>query len=873
MGKYPDPDRLQRGLFVLQQVVWESQMRLGQTQLPTVARLQLVKAQAIQQALFIEYSGLSGSDTIIMDAQLLNKFLSQDLTAQLSADPKAEEELICLYQFVASLLPATGAYDRCKTVEAKSDNPVVKAYAQQLLKADFMYRMCTDPKFTLYARLPTVGVPFFATDPNLLLSEKDSLKIVIGSAGDPNNPLKNGAIQSADGRNLANIYWKGHPDFAEDATRIREAKPFLPTIYSETADKQEMGPKVLDDRVSRSFPEWLHYVAEKSRSTALAIPPAALAKLFEIRQAPSDGCNGKSNTSYESSTAVRAMTFLTDPSNMPYLEHPFVQQFLSESLFGSFLMQQALMEYPELMSGLLDNLQARIEATKDRPEIQSYLIGVATQMRAHAQVRKDSWDKYGMISGLINGSLPVHTANKKGGILNRIEENFKGVEGIENREQINEPMGYCMQFVDSCVDKLDEILSNCADQKLRLHLFEGGKGERLIDKATTPEAREHLLQLLISEYQRDLSSGDLKVLGAQDFARLFSACQQVDQPDVQLWFHTTVLPLFSTLNNADKAEALTTFANEFTKPPLTQGQWSQNPDNPSLFRFQGPTKSMEIDLYNLAQDSGKVSPGQKTPIPPDLLMRADIQKALKTDRVVAQVLKEKDQITYLWSHEGQQFSLKTDGKGKTELTRTIQGVKYTFQSPPTDSEDSAAEALLARHGVWRYSADARIFTQGMQMPSRLSSYAERKVTGLSIFRALIQKGSEGHYVSSTPRSEHVSPLLFVSQADRVITLLTKDQIAELRLERSDLHFVREKDQWICMRGAQSLGKLEHPANEQPLIDAFGEHWTEFVIPLKKTDGSTSFILLPYEQSVNRHGVMGADQAKSTHLDRDAEYVF
>ncbi len=642
-------DSVQENVLKLQQVIWESQLKLGQTSLPAVTHLQLVKGLAIQQAMILQYPGLNADDAFVMETQEVNKFLSQDLTAQLSADPRAEKDLIALYQFIAPYINPgakasdlqTNIFQKIEACEKKANLEMVKTNFQRLLTASYMYRTSRDPDFTLHGEEPALGFSFLATKPDLLLKQ-GSLQVA-----NINPATKRAEIRNEANDLLADVYPSGHPQFTYDkkndelytneqqALLIRENVPFLPIVDNNVKENS----RVADVRVGLSFDQWAQYVGEKSRTQALAIPPAALLKLLEIRQAFPDHENKFNLTSYHSDTAVRALAYIADPANTKYLEHEFVQTFLDESLFGSFVMQQALTDYPEVMAGYVDDLQICLELAKDRPEIQSYLLGVAAKMRAHVGAREASWEQAGGLSGMVNSSLPAH-ALKTGGFLYRLAYNFSVFDGLA--EDVSDPFTYRINHAYECGHKLDNILNSYGDKRLRLNLFQGAKGSRYIDTIKNPESQKHHLQLLLNEYKRDLADGSLKDLSPDDFTAIFVAAQALEQPDLRHWVHTEILPRFQAMDQQDQQKVLTSLVNEFAATPIAQTNWVASPQNPTQFILNTPMKTFDVDLFNLSGIAPEAKQAAKiVAIPDSILQRDDIRKALKTKAIRAEEKKQK----------------------------------------------------------------------------------------------------------------------------------------------------------------------------------------------------------------------------------------
>ncbi|HEY4831735.1 MAG TPA: hypothetical protein VIH61_04155, partial [Waddliaceae bacterium] len=460
--------------------------------------------------------GILALDGITLDTLAHNQLLSQDLTACLSEDGEMEGDLLALYHFMVSdqnrgrsdrLHDFMEGGPRAKFLISRRDFASVEALSntveenfiptlmkknylsfnndkakndytfqilQQIEKGEYYYLTATDPDFTLYTQSPTMGVTFFQAAPATFL-EQDSLDLKIDQeALGPKISYTKIDVIGDDKISVAQVKTLGNKDFVYDENqskdyseeekqlRIHPKKPFLPTV-----DNVNYTSSFPDCRTLQSFDVWLSYITESTQAATLAIPPQILQKLFFIRQTPISLVNNRTAYSYD--TAINALSFLADPSNLKYLKHDFVQQFLEESLFGSFVMQQALVECPDLVISSLDGIRDRLDQAlvENHYEAIGFLSNVIRQVHAHAQFTQKNLHSHGLFSGLYNGSLPS-MLSLKGGLFSYYLDEFskfhmnyekfknkpieKGDIDIVDPTKTVQPLLYSVKMINTCVE-------------------------------------------------------------------------------------------------------------------------------------------------------------------------------------------------------------------------------------------------------------------------------------------------------------------------------------------------------------------------------------------------------------------------------------
>lgn len=974
----------------LESLVWETQMRLGQSHLSGQDRFFLLKGQAIRQAIvrnavtaaqnqvekilsdvakgnpmaarlgdFVsidndtkaisfdwnkiasedierlrEFVSTRGSPPDVellllanftLDTMQANELLSQDLTAQLSRDPAMEKELLAVYHFVARD-KNRGVRDQLNSqpfsrqvlgqaessmiagVCANSERPTAR-YADQLAKSSLIQKMVNDPDFILSTSNAAVGVPYFEAKPDLLLRQ-NALEIVWN---DDISEGKQAFIRGDNDQICAWVYPDGNPkttgayniDSDGNASYVgvegglTPKQPFLPVV-----DNKGALLEITDDlRIHKKPDIWLKYVAEQAQLVPLSVSPQALQKLYLIRTAPLNSANKATVTAYGPDTAVNALAFISDPSNLKYLEHEFVQQYLEESLFGSFVMQQALSDYPTLVGAQIDLIGDRITDSKqtDKPQVTAFLNGVVNRVHGHAKLAEQSLANEGMLSGFINGSLPCHMDVTGGNVSkwSRQVSKFEPNQGLKvdpailpkvNETEVAQPLAHNLEQLSACVAKLERIQATHPTSSQQVY-FEGEKGDRVIDQIKKPAALRQNYSLALTDYKCQWEAGGAKNLKANDYLNILEGYRHLNNPNIEeglgetsrqlnMWVREEVLPAFGRLPSPDRNLVCTDLANNLLKEfklPLVKagGAWQPSGKSPTRYTLTTTDRKLEIDLANISLPGvGEIQTKRSTkPIPNDILKREDVQKALKTDKVIAEMSKRDGATHYVWTHEGQTFDLKVIGK-EVSIYREISGTHYTFQPINIEDASGSSQRMLADNGIWTAEGSSAgvIYTSGMNKPSDRTTYSvvietttQKKQSQASTHIQRIET-STGEVVSCSENEKEVSPLLFVKSED-VIILVDKSgrKPTKMRLRDSNIEFVKNGEQWVCSQSGRELGILSEPSDETLCRSYFGANWSEFVIPLQNSDGSTKFLLLPYEQNVDRKGMAHAAQTNLSSI--------
>ena len=407
------------------EIKWET---LTQDEWEEIEKELLDSGLVLSESNALPNPGLLLLDNYTMDTELANQLLTQDLTAGLSNGAEMEKDLLAVYHFIVKdqnrgyqnwiNLPSSikqrnanysagfarrpfmldvsqgvsleteaafrnpfTTYDKSK-LQSQLPNEQERSEIYELLdileRGEFYYRTATDPDFCLYNQQPTIGVSFFQSNPEALLSQNtvdvkvsaDNVQII----GDSDTRLAD--VFTHGKRDVAYIENEKDSYSEEDIeNRIRPKKPFLPVVDNDPSDKI---PSFSDIRQYKPFEVWMEYVTEKSLEGTLSIPPQALQKLFQIRHEPNDNKNKVYSTTYSPDTALRALSFIADGNNQRYLKHDFVQQYLEESLFGQFVMQQAIVEHPELIRANLELIFERITEAAETGNLEA--VGFLTNL-------------------------------------------------------------------------------------------------------------------------------------------------------------------------------------------------------------------------------------------------------------------------------------------------------------------------------------------------------------------------------------------------------------------------------------------------------------------------------------------------------------
>jgi hypothetical protein len=776
-----------------------------------------------------------------------------------------------------------------------------------LVQGELYYRTVTDPDFTLYepntGSGAPLGVTYFQQNPELLLAQDTRLEIA-------NNPVKvdEFSLVNDEDRTLASVRLNGKPEAAYDEEDvetyteeqkqllIRQKKPFLPTVQNDTAHQ---GVNLTDMRTLRSFDVWTQYVSERIQDESLSLPPQILQQLFQMRQASGEGRDGYTCTAYSSDTAINALEFIANPQNQSYLEHDFVQKYLEESLFGPMVIQQALVEHPELV---LNQLPLIVDLLKhgqksENHELVGFLSGVIGQLQAHIQFTRNELSAHGYLSGLLT-TLPVFLDKKGGVFYKHFQNGFMGIRGTTQTQvdwmksesidpfALLQPLGNKLKILDKCHETISEInqLSTNEGSSYRDLMLTGKKGERPIDKITNPEALKqaytHLLQLYRIEQNTskpsELTPDDLKeiLIGY----RLLSDSEIEGglpslQNDLVIWVKTEVLPQIQSMESQKRDIILTSLINK----DIGEENWDFVEESSHTYRINLLDQTITIDLTSMKITGLDLKETSQKPtyLPDSILKRSDVAQALQAPSVLAQKSKVSGGIKYTFSHEGQQFELFEKGPQVTITRRVPSGPfqgTYTFQPMLIPNPKTHPESLLQKNGGWKkegYEETLYLFSEGMSVPNEDTVYTAQIQNGsVQNLRALT-----GGFVSQTASFDSPSPLLF-ADTKNVLTIIdprTKRPV-EMRLEQVGLSLKKKEGQWECFRKGVSLGimKAPTPQEEEQLIETFGVHWDQFVVPLErevKTHSrvkgelkesiikETLFLILPYSQQVDRSGRM------------------
>jgi hypothetical protein len=933
-------------VYQLESMIWDAQMRLGESSISGLDRFMMIKSQAIRQAVLrseiadarqqveqklsqmdsptpvgrvvkviddkviCEWGQLKLEDIDAIqhllnddpDVELLalesftfaslslDQAIAQDLTAQLSRDPHMEKELLSLYNFVArdrnrgarevlknpghriAQRKELGGSDKQKIDSLVTKNGLTAKYADQLRKGVVMTQLVSDPDYRLYADSMTTGVSFFESKPDLLLRQKE---LVIEERHDQDGPFQ---IKGDDPNIfLASVYPTGHPltgyyqtdlegnqYFHGEEGGILPNVPFLPVVEGKNTLSHEFEH---DSRIHKRPDIWMKYVAELSQSAPLSISPLALQKLFQIRTDPISRANTQTVTAYGSETAINALTFISDPTNFKYLEHEFVQQFLEESIFGSFVLQQALISYPTQFESLIDLLGDRIQEAQlsERPQVTGFLTNLLVRLNDNAQFAQQNIADQGIFSGLVNGCLPEFMDSDGGAYnesVNAADKYNRAVNGVNVENEpvddlaIAEPVLNHLDGIHRCVDKLSATIERT--EANRITLFEGAAGQRSIDRVRNREALQQNYTLALDQYKRR-GVGEFEV---NDFTNVLEGLRYLSTPsehnnELTAWVHQTVVPEFHKLNETDKSYVATQLANGLLKdrglPPLKDGsRWQQSVDNPSEYNLQALDKQLSIDVLksNFVGESVSNQSTSKSRLPEQLLAREDVKKALKASDMVTTLSVENGARIYRWQYEGQDFSLRTVGKD-VSIERVYDGATYVYQTIEGVLAHSSATGLLADNGIWvdKATKQAFVFANGMRKPQENTTFTvtknDQNITGIQSLR--------GQFVSNEPTYDQPSLLAFATPDNVIMMTDEKGKLTHMQLKGTDIEFSKKGDNWTVSRQGSQLGLLAMPKDTDQCKKYFGDNWAEFTIPLTTSTGEAAFIMLPYSQDIDSQG--------------------
>lgn len=906
-----------------------------------IERLKELVPEGTQEPLI----GLLLFNNFSFESFVYNELLSQDLTARLSQDAELEKDMVAVYHFITrdynngatdtletgqmgarpefrvplfnnirnAAVPITGVYRSNPvnqlTLEFSDENPA-KAYLEQMAHSFYMYRTMEDPDFTLYTQEPIVGVPFFQARPTAFISQK---RLEIGFEKSATRVLYDKpSIRGEGNKKIALIHVEGNSDFSNDPMSqekdeklLSKRRPFLPVVDNASRVEHEINREL---RTYLTYSAWLSYVETISQGESLAVPRSVLTSLFLIRESQSSK-DKKESTCYTSETPVRALTFLTQAENQKYLQYDFVQKYLEDTLFGSFQMQQALVDHPESIHSLLEPLLLAIENARENGDdlALGFLTNVLEQLYAHAKFTQNSLAKEGFLSGLLIGTLPAHLG-KPGGAIERtlqiVNGSLKLNKGSHSQIGINPddpPKTHFAEIMLTKFDKVNEVVATLQGlvedgrPQFKEYYFKEEEGGYRIDQVKNLSVRKQMYLFAIEQFKQSNES-----LSEQDFRHILVGAdllldQAIEGGDpLSLrraieWVHTTVLPQFHQLSGEQKNEILTEVANAKlvrNKKEVVQGKWVESEENPSVYRLDEYGTNLELNLYTgEMRGLGAVSTKMEKFIPYSILAREEVRQALKSDKILATEAKQDRQVTYEWEHDQQQFKLVVTDKVILQRTATIkdpqgQGrkkVTYTFQPVQIEDVEDNAHALLAENGFWISNENQAGFlmTNGMKRPQGNDTFVvkyERLPDGSFTVDHL--ETTKGQLVSTSPRFDETSPLLFAANQNLIVLLKEDKTAGEFRLKNSNIRFRFDESihNWVAYRNREGrsperLGVIEYPRNEKTVEAYFGENWDQFVVPLVTEEGKNQYLLIPYNQEVDTQGKVAANQLEFTEMDR------
>lgn len=805
-----------------------------------------------------------------LDYRHFNQLLTQDLTTCLSADPKMENDLLSLYHFLTREYHVTGDRHRPSFITIQEPfsqgNDAVKKAADQMIKSDLFYRVARDPDFTLYntenGETPRKGLTFFQQKPETLFRETN---IDLRWEDGEKYYLAGGENQS-----LAEIKLEGHenPDY-----RPSPKLPVLPTINNNPnegfSDFTEINPYQDDLRTKRPLDAWIGYIEQRIAEENLVIPPQVIKELFAIRQAPNRGANSNpAITSYQSDTAIRALNFIVNPANQSYLEYDFVQKFIEESLFGPFVMQQALVYHPQIVSRLIDEIEKCYDHAVDNNNalLSTYFSHLLMQLQGQVHFTKRQYESQGVFSGLIHGGLPVGFGMGGGSLKEGLQDRheFKDKPHIDIplsvSEQWTDPVGFLMRNISNCSEKLDALVDKVKEQPQM--------SSETIAQVKDPKTRKLYSIALLEEYRLkwpDLETEELKEV-MEGYRLLIDPTIQGGIPSqcraLAEWVRNDVIPKIYSHGDRDSLlNALLT-----TEIP-TSAKWEPDPQLVSNYRLELPNRMITVDLATMeitgvqgVQEQAKI-----VPLPNDVTCRDEVRKALNAKTVTAKMTKRGGQTRYEWDHEGQTFTINTVAR-ELEMKRVIRdglfAGTYTFQSVALEHLDSPSHALLSENGIWRKEGEADrvyLFSSGMDRPSEKTAFVAPLTQGRIVALQTLDGSKRLSTVTDQP-----SPFPFISPHDLLTLMSTRTKRAvEFRMESVGLTIKLDERNWNCYQNGVLLGPLHFPEGVEGkrLTETFGRNWKEYVIPLE----GGKYVMIPYLQRKGSKGQWEADQASLSTL--------
>lgn len=874
-----DRKQMATSMHMLQSTIWESQMQLGQKRLSGKARFLLIKGQAIGIALmraeitreqrklediFITASekgvdlrdfhpfvfvhnktkkimvqwelipddlakkldGLPAQyksdlpdceilalDKVTCSTYELNAFLTQDLTTQLSGDATIEKDLTAVYHFIIRDFNRGRMIGGHDALQPSGHNE------------------------TKQTRIP-ISVQ----------------KEPISSGGEKANIWREFLLKQY--------------EMFKDCDRLHKKKPFLPVI-----DLKEKEPsEVLDIRTHGSLQRWTQYAVEESlapkKDTEIPFNTQIFQELLKIRVEPESifGSGNKTDcTSYSVCTATNALKFLADPHYITYFADEKVQKFLEESLFGPFLLQQAIPKFPDEIAMHCEEIGARIvqALSEDRPEVACFLRNVLLKVRSQVEGVERSLEEAGLFSGVIDRS-PVYTGKHHGIIYSQtkqtsplLEEDNAEISEYLDGEALFQPIHHHIKSTRSCLEKIDAVLAGISSKDFVQDIY--------IDLPKDPEKLRNYYIFVLSDFQARKDA----TCTFEELLRILQGYQLLCDPRIEggsseriaeasLWVRQKIVPQVHTFSEKEINQLCTELVNAELKKRGSEVSfqkemtWTLQFSIPPTYRLTLPTGTVDIDLssMDIINTRGATVSAKPIQIPDELLQREDVHKALKETSIKAVERRRGDARIYEWTYEDQNFSLTNTPSG-VRLERTIDGQTYVYQSIKEQDKRSQAEALSIDNGIWmtlKKTDEGYIFPHGMHKHSE----EEKFLVDVKNETVCSVRTSDGMYVSNEKTFDGPSPVPFASSENTIVMLDNDKKPKKIRFKDSELVLTKTDGTWECIQGEKNLGEVVPPPSVKDVEALFGVNWEEYVICVKKED-VLSYVLFPYAQTVPSDG--------------------
>lgn len=848
-----------------------------------------------------------------MDTNAVNILLTQDLTSCLSENAELEEDLIALYYFIlhdknsdvnyirsgtGSREPMEATHPQVKSERifnpihqsifdedskqfkdlrrnlSLEDNHVIKNIVTMMKKGEIYYKVASDANLMLHSHENVSDVGFFERDPDGFFKEKGPIDLEFNKDNisiQRENKIKESKV-------LAKINING-------VASISRTLPFLP-VTGPDSSKYNTGVK--DIRVCKTYGIWQEYATEVLSQGNCSLPRDVLAELYQIRQ--TSIFTAEYQTSYDAGTAIRAISFICNAKNQIYLKDASTRKFLNESMFGPFLMQQALISQPETILVQIDLLAASLkEATRENDLVLiSFLSNIITELHSHVRFSENQLKTNGWFSGLVQ-SLPNQGMRGFGPGASFFAKQYQesrelNVETIQklfstepqdflNSEKCLQPMLYHMGIYKQCKDKLDyleKLIPDSNSDVKKPFLVRSTKNELGIDEIKNADMRRELYAGVVTKYKNEHAS---KKLGSNDIEIILQGYKLFldsnTEPELVSWVRTDVLPKFNPLKPDEKLKLLKSFLSE--EVDLKGKQLHQDPEFSNQYVLELENKVLKFDLYKmeLANNDNKAV-SREVWIPSEIMNRTDVAHALKLPRIKATLTNNKSKQIYKFSHEGEKFAIVVKGKD-VAITRIKLGVKYKFQSVDIESPQTYAEKLLSDNGLWMPQASTLAEIKGKYIKGAIFAGQDTYFAKIDAKSGkILSLFDENNQLVSQSKIESYLP--FTTAENSIILLDSKNKIPnEIRLKNESLIFKKEEglnSNWVCFKEGKRVGEyggiisndvysktfegewIKSINPENLMTSRFGSDWKEFVIPLVE-DGKLTFLLLNGSRVVQR----------------------